>query len=213
MNPCVVICCCCCCFCVCILAMISVVVVSISHLSEPKIGVENFELRTFNVNSTCLTIDAIAEVWVSNPNGWPWSGTLADAEVNVLSLDLWNSTKPPLLIGTASLSDSVDISEHKNVSFTMELRETLQRSGHEDLIGRLMRNCRSSDRQTKFRVEPVSVKLAMWGNEKSVRLPEQLADKYSMTTLVTCPKSNVASLPLHGGVSLTPVVPLSHTIV
>eukprot|EP00928_Gymnodinium_smaydae_P037380 TRINITY_DN25959_c0_g2_i1.p1 TRINITY_DN25959_c0_g2~~TRINITY_DN25959_c0_g2_i1.p1 ORF type:complete len:236 (-),score=46.13 TRINITY_DN25959_c0_g2_i1:210-848(-) len=178
------VCCCVCCMCCALFAAVVVTAVYLAeNLHEPSIGIREVAIRHLQfVPKVALDIDT--SVWINNPNGWPFSGSILEAEGEVYSLDKSDASQPALHVGTAFLPQAVNIPEHQNTTFHIEMKSDVK-TGDVALAARLMRDCHGfKSPETKIGVHMTKTKISFWQRTFDLPLSEL---NLTFNATVPCP--------------------------
>jgi len=105
---------------------------------------------------------------ITNPNGWPFSGSISDAAADIKSVDGSGSGKLP--VGTGELPDSLHIGTNSNVTFNLTVT-TEPMAQDSPLFQRLISDCGpGSSHQTQLDITVTGAKVhVFWAH---VTLPD-----------------------------------------
>ena len=198
----------CCCL---VIALVVVTVVWASHLKLPAAGISSITMNTLDLRTLPAPIALEADLWISNPNGWPLSGTITQASASVFSLDQTDPGAEKLYIGEATLGGAVDIKTHSNTSFTVQFHGEIGKD-QSGLASRLARDCLQQGGQpgtTKIGVDLTAMEISFWRSD--VKLDSTNGDFVLFNATIPCPKpeaaaSGAAELHSHSIVMDTPPV-------
>lgn len=127
---------CCTCFCL-IVGVLVAAAIWVSHLKLPTAGISRIGMSALDLGHLPASIDVEADLWIDNPNGWPFSGDILRARASVYSLT--KNDTAPLYIGEAALAKSpLEITTYSNTSFTVQLDGSISSL---DLVDRLRADC------------------------------------------------------------------------
>lgn len=130
------------------------------NFSQPTINVAGTSMAITVDNSTgnpTTQLSVVTTVDVHNPNGWPFSGSISEADAKIKSVD--DSGENELDVGTGALPDSLHIGTHSDSSFNL----TVSAPMGQDLLQRLLSDCGpDSSHQTELDITVTNAKVQVF---------------------------------------------------
>lgn len=174
----------------------------------------NFEQPVLDISETTMTISTdtstgtpttkltvVTTVDIENPNGWPFRGSISEADADIKSVD--GSGNNDLAVGTADLPDSLHIGTHDNVTFNLTVT-TQPMTQESQLFQRLLQDCGpNSPHQTHLDVVITDAKVhVFWAH---VTLPDFTIPNLAVPCDLNLPPAPVPAIALpHIEVQETP---------
>lgn len=147
------------CCCAVVALGVGVVVIAL-NFSQPTINVAGTSMAITVDNSTgnpTTQLSVVTTVDVKNPNGWPFSGSISEADATIKSVD--GSGDNELDVGTGILPDSLNIGFNSDLTFNLTVT-TVPMAQDSPLLQRLLADCGpDSSHQTKLDVTVTNAKV------------------------------------------------------
>lgn len=188
-------CICCCGVCCCGIVALGVGAVVIAlNFSQPTLDVAGTTMTISTDTSTgtpTTQLSVVTTVDITNPNGWPFSGSISEADADIKSVD--GSGNNELDVGKGDLPDSLHIGTNSNVTFNLTVT-TQPMTQDSQLLQRLITDCGpGSAHQTHLDITVTDAKVhVFWAH---VTLPDLPIPTVSVPCDLNLPQVEVQETP------------------